>query len=83
MDGASFFLFAKIEAERKQLAQRQVYSIVSGPNEYLILYRAEGVIAPSFMALAETSNLNGLVGRITPMRTSWKDYAMHAPWTKT
>jgi hypothetical protein len=29
MDGASLFLFAKIEAERKQLAQRQVYRVVS------------------------------------------------------
>lgn len=29
MDGASLFLFAKIEAERKQLAQWQVYRVVS------------------------------------------------------
>jgi hypothetical protein len=55
---------------------------LSGPNAYLVLYRAEGVIAPSFMALAETSRMDLLLERLRPwLRTCWKDYA-HA-WTKT
>jgi hypothetical protein len=74
VDGASLFLFAKIEAEIKQLAQQQVYGIVSGPNEYLILYRAEGVIAPSFMTFA---------GNIQPKCTCWKDHTHACTKTST
>lgn len=78
VDGASLYLFAKIEANRTSKGASSTYSIVTGKGEgeelsFVALYKSEQVVSMSFMALIETVPAEEgspavTVGKITPLR---------------
>ena len=53
IDGEQLYLFAKIEATRSASGSSSVYSVVTGQDSFLEVYRARRIVAPTFEALIE------------------------------